>query len=392
MSGVVLSQDTYLNKGTALSVIGSGGGGGGGINSVTGLAPNIVTQTVAGAVTVDLNSNLGNISSITFVGATGNITGVSSINGVAPAGASASITVSTIYMNPATAVINNANTLTNVELIQGNELKVDFNATGDTAVEPWSRISYANSSLSMTTSILVTGSANECTVNVARDRVSLSAADLNGPKISQITIFPEEIRFESGTQDNLDVIMGAGAVLTAPSIIGVSSINGNPVNEIPTTVDIPTGLGGFGLTDPTHPANVAGSVTLGLSTTLTAGHRYIYSPTFALSTSGAGYWPVGNASASCWLTGQTSEILGGPWQYAALSTAQGGPTGVPRVTLTPTSMFGATATSGQNSFSPNLFFSADWPMATVVAVSSLQAASGDFYATTLVDLGIPSNL
>lgn len=386
MSGTALSQDTYLNGGTPLSVIG-GGGGGGSINSVTGLAPNIITATVAGAATVGLTSSIAGISSIAFGGAYGNLTGVSTINGVAPAGASASGSFSTIYMNPTTGNIRNALTILGVSTIYGNNLEIDFQNTGETT-DPWGYVSYENSTMTMNCSKLnVGGGGQSATVECLTSTLSLTAEFLNGAAsvAGFIDITPSQMTI--GGYSGQVPVKFTSTTVTIPALT-VSSINGSAFNAIPVSTDIPTGLGGQGLTDGSHPANTYGTVPLGLSTVLTAQHRYIYSPTVGLSTSGAGGWPAGNATASCWITGQTSEILGGPWTYTSLSTAKASAS---ICLLTPTSMFGSVATSGKNGFVPQIGFSADWPMTTIVAVSSLQATNGDFYATTLVDLGIPAN-
>jgi len=386
MSGTALSQDTYLNKDTPLTVIG-GGGGGGSVNSVTGLAPNIIAGTVAGAVTVGLTSSIAGISSIAFGGAYGNITGVSTINGYPAAGASASGQFSTIYMNPTTGNIRNALTITGVSTITGNGLEIDFQNTGDNT-DPWGYVAYENSAMSMNCSQNIAGGGSiGARVGAAISTLSLSAEYLSGAAtvVGLVEITPSKI-VVGGVNGQVPVNFTSTTV-TIPALT-VSTINGAGFNAIPVSVDIPTGLGGQGLTDGYQPANTYGTVPLGLSTVLTAKHRYIYSPTFGLSTSGAGGWPAGNATASCWVTGQTSELLGGPWTYAGLSTSKGIGS---RAILTPTAMFGSVAATGQNGFVPQIGFSADWPMNTIVAVSSLQASNGDFYATTLVDLGIPAN-
>lgn len=77
----VASQDTYLNLTTPLSVVGSGGGGGGVDAVVAGANISTIGSSV-GDVTVALQPNLTNISSVAFVTG-GAVTGLSTINGVA---------------------------------------------------------------------------------------------------------------------------------------------------------------------------------------------------------------------------------------------------------------------------------------------------------------------
>ena len=81
-----ISQDTFLNANTALSVVGNGGTGPstiGAVNSVRGLTPNLynVASTITGDVTLGLNAALSSMNSIAFAPGAGVVTGISSING-----------------------------------------------------------------------------------------------------------------------------------------------------------------------------------------------------------------------------------------------------------------------------------------------------------------------
>jgi hypothetical protein len=379
MSGTVLSQDTYLNKDTPLSVIG-GGGGGGSINSVSGLAPNIITATVAGAVTVGLTSSIAGISSIAFGGAYGNLTGVSTINGIPAAGTSASGSFSTIFMNPTTGNIQNAIEILGVSTMTGDGLQINFENTGPNT-DPWGKVEYDASTMKMTTSInLAGGATSDAGVFVKPSTLSLSGTYTDGAasRGTNIDINPNSINIYGDSADAFNVTLGLGASLSAPALVNVSTINGAPLSTSKAN-DIPAVGADFSL-----PANVKTTVGMGLTTTLTAGRRYIYSPTVYISSSGAGGWPA-SAAGYCWLSGQTSEILGGPWSYSQLSTAKGS---LNVSVIVPTSMFG---TAGAASFSPSFSISADWPMNTILAVSSIQTTNPDFYATTLVDLGAVSS-
>jgi len=376
MSGPALSQDTYLNAGTPLTVIG-GGGGGGSINSVTGLAPNIITASASGAVTVGLTSSIAGISSIAFGGAYGNITGVSTINGYPAAGASASGSFSTIYMNPTTGNIRNALEILGVSTMTGNGLEIDFQNTG-LNTEPWGKIEYAESTMTMSNRISLPGGAyTAATVDAETSTMTIAGQYIDGinSKSAFIEVSPTTILM--GGYETQASVNFTSTTVTMPALT-VSSING-AAPAVLNTMDIAASSG-----DKFLPSGVAGSVNLGLNTPLTAGHRYVYSPTVYISSSGAGKWPA-SAAGTCWLSGQTSEILGGPWSYSQISTAKGS---LNVSVLVPTSMFG---TAGVTSFSPNFNVSADWPMNTVIAVSSIQATNPDFYATTLVDLGTVSS-
>ena len=376
MSGTVLSQDTYLNAGTTLSVIG-GGGGGGSINSVTGLAPNIITATVAGAVTVGLTSSIAGISSIAFGGAYGNLTGVSTINGIPAAGTSATGSFSTILMNTATGNIQNALQIEGVSSILGSGLEIDFQNTGDNN-DPWGYVGYAGSTMTFNCSKSNAGGGGQsATVNATTSTLNITAEFLDGPASVAGFIDVDPSRINIGGYNGAVPVNFTSTTVTMPALT-VSTINGAPVS-VANALDIPS-VG----TDFTLPANVKTTVGMGLTTSLTAGRRYIYSPTVYISSSGAGGWPA-SAAGYCWLSGQTSELLGGPWSYTQLSTAKGS---LNASVIVPTSMFG---TAGAASFSPSFSVSADWPMNTILAVSSIQSTNPDFYATTLVDLGAVSS-
>jgi len=88
----VASQDTYLNLTTPLSVVGSGGGTGPGVDSVVSGANISTIGASVGDVTVALQADLTNISSVAFVTG-GAVTGLSTING-APVG---SVTVPPVF-------------------------------------------------------------------------------------------------------------------------------------------------------------------------------------------------------------------------------------------------------------------------------------------------------
>ena len=379
MSGTALSQDTYLNAGTPLSVIG-GGGGGGGISTVTGLAPNIITGTVAGAVTVGLTSSIAGISSIAFGGAYGSITGVSTINGVPATGANPDPLFSTITMNNDNGIskINNASWLDGLSKMDGTNVEFNLNSLPNTATDPNASIVYADSTMNLLLRIdEAAGVGTEANVELSLSTVVLGAAYIDGPaSASCYAEFTPSVITIGGYE--AEVATNFTSTTVTMEALNVSSINGVTPTTL-NTLDIAAAAGDLFL-----PANVRGSVNLALNTPLTAGHRYVYSPTVYISSSGAGAWPA-NAAGTCWLSGQTSEILGGPWSYSQLSTAKGN---LNVSVVVPTSMFG---TAGVSSFSPNFSVSADWPMNTVIAVSSIQTTNPDFYATTLVDLGTVSS-
>ena len=234
MSGLALSQDTYLNAGTPLTVIG-GGGGGGSINSVTGLAPNIITGTVAGAVTVGLTSSIAGISSIAFGGAYGNLTGVSTINGFPAAGANPDPMFSTITMTNDNGVskINNASWLDGLQRMDGTAVEFNLNSLPNTATDPNASIVYADSTMNLLLKIdEAAGVSTEANVQLSLSTVVLGAAYIDGAaSASCYAEFTPSVITIGGYEE--EVATNFVSTTVTMEALNVSSING----VTPTTLN-----------------------------------------------------------------------------------------------------------------------------------------------------------